>query len=194
MARSSHREQILVEGLKVVHARGFNAAGVRDIVAAAGVPQGSFTNHFRSKEQFGVELLDRYTEQHSPFIEATLMDQTRPPLDRIKAYLQVLIGELEQRNWCHGCLVGNMSLEASEHSELIRERLVMLFQTWRKPMADCLEQAQAEGDLRTDLDPDTLADFLLAAWQGAMMRMKVGRDPAPLRGYLDIVTRTLLTP
>jgi TetR/AcrR family transcriptional repressor of nem operon len=35
---------------------GYNGTSVRDIVAAAGVPQGSFTNHFRTKEAFAAAL------------------------------------------------------------------------------------------------------------------------------------------
>jgi TetR/AcrR family transcriptional regulator, transcriptional repressor for nem operon len=38
---------------------------VRDICAAAGVPQGSFTNHFRSKEAFAEEVLNRYFCSHA---------------------------------------------------------------------------------------------------------------------------------
>ena len=43
-----------------MHERGYAGASVRDIVQAAGVPQGSFTNHFASKEAFGLEILDLY--------------------------------------------------------------------------------------------------------------------------------------
>ena len=59
MPRPSNREKILSEGLRVVHERGYAGASVRDIVHAAGVPQGSFTNHFATKEAFGLEILDR---------------------------------------------------------------------------------------------------------------------------------------
>src|SRR5690242_9670269 len=59
MPKPSHRETILTEGLRVVHERGFAGASVRDIIEAAGVPQGSFTNHFASKEAFCLEVLDR---------------------------------------------------------------------------------------------------------------------------------------
>src|SRR5882672_1420 len=55
MARESHKQKLLTEGLRVVHERGYGGASVRDIVAAAGVPHGSFTNHFASKEAFGLE-------------------------------------------------------------------------------------------------------------------------------------------
>ena len=47
-------------GLKVMFRSGYQGASVRDVCAAAGVPQGSFTNHFRSKEVFAQEVLDRY--------------------------------------------------------------------------------------------------------------------------------------
>ena len=60
MPKPSHRQTILTEGLRVVLERGFCGASVRDVVQAAGVPHGSFTNHFVSKEAFGLEiLLDR---------------------------------------------------------------------------------------------------------------------------------------
>ena len=49
MPKPSHREKLLHVGMQVVHERGFGGASVRDIVQAAGVPQGSFTNHFASK-------------------------------------------------------------------------------------------------------------------------------------------------
>jgi TetR/AcrR family transcriptional repressor of nem operon len=43
----------------VVFERGYCGASARDIVQAAGVPQVSFTNHFRSKEAFSLEVLER---------------------------------------------------------------------------------------------------------------------------------------
>ena len=44
---------------------------------AAGVPQGSFTNHFRSKEAFGILVLDRYAERIDAIMRETLGDDTR---------------------------------------------------------------------------------------------------------------------
>ena len=60
MARHSLRDTILEAGLKVMFRSGYNGSSVRDIVAAAGAPQGSFTNHFCLKEAFASEVLDRY--------------------------------------------------------------------------------------------------------------------------------------
>jgi len=62
MPKLSNRQKILKEGLRLVHERGFAGAAVRDIVKGAGVSQGSFTDHFDSKEAFGLEVLDIYFE------------------------------------------------------------------------------------------------------------------------------------
>ena len=47
-------------------------SSVRDIVRAAGVPQGSFTNHFASKEVFALEALDLYYARSCKMMRETL--------------------------------------------------------------------------------------------------------------------------
>jgi len=59
MPRPNVREKIIDAGLKVLIEKGFNGCGVQDITAAAGVPKGSFYNHFESKEALGGEVVER---------------------------------------------------------------------------------------------------------------------------------------
>src|ERR1700682_6641361 len=87
MPRPSNKEKLLADGLRVVHERGFGASSVRDITQAAGVPQGSFTNHFASKEAFGLEILERYRAMTSAAVRATLRNDRLPPLDRLRAWI-----------------------------------------------------------------------------------------------------------
>ena len=88
------REALLDAGVRVVHARGLAATGVRDIAMAAGVPQGSFTNHFRSKEAFGILVLDRYAERVDAIMRETLGDDRRAPAERLRP---IWIGSRNQR-------------------------------------------------------------------------------------------------
>src|SRR6202030_4547797 len=87
MPRPSNKEKLLADGLRVVHERGFGASSVRDITQAAGVPQGSFTNHLASKEAFGLEILERYRAMTSAAVRATLRNDRLPPLDRLRAWI-----------------------------------------------------------------------------------------------------------
>jgi len=143
----SNREKILTEGLRVVHKRGFAGASVRDIVGAAKVPQGSFTNHFASKEAFCLEILDLYFEGTREMIHETLRNEALPPLKRLRAFVEAHISYLKRNGWRNGCLVGNFSAEASEHSEVIRKRIVQIFEEMRRSVASCLRAAVKSGDL-----------------------------------------------
>ena len=72
------REQLLDKGLQVLHERGFNATSVQDITEAAGVPKGSFYNHFESKEDLGAEVVLRYLESSNE-TQAVLRDPKHLP-------------------------------------------------------------------------------------------------------------------
>jgi TetR/AcrR family transcriptional regulator, transcriptional repressor for nem operon len=170
---------------------GYRGTSVRDICAAAGVPQGSFTNHFRSKEAFAAEVLDRYFNYLKGLVRQAL-DETLTPRQRLKRYLDVIIGKLEGDRWKVGCLIGDFSLEASFHSRRLRERLDAIFQEWRTPFASCIAEAQAAGELDSRFDATELAEFLLASWEGAILRMKVERHPAALERFKTILFETVL--
>ena len=141
MPKQSHRENLLEAGRKVMFERGYRGAGVRDIVSEAGAPQGSFTNHFRSKEAFAGEVLDRYFDYLREIVEATLGDRSLSPRDRIRRYFDVITGKLKAEKWALGCLIGNLSLEISPESRLLRTRLSQIFAEWREPFAAYLVEA-----------------------------------------------------
>ena len=194
MGRPSLREKILQAGVAVVHERGFATAGIREITGAAGAPQGSFTNHFASKDAFGLAVLDRYAEGTHATMAATLLDAGKAPLDRLTAYFDAVTARLQGAGWRYGCLVGNMGLEAAEHSEPLRQRLSQVFARFEGPFAAALQAGQEAGVVRTDVPAAGLAGVLLSAWYGAMLRMKVDRSPAPLDLFKQVFLATLLAP
>jgi TetR/AcrR family transcriptional regulator, transcriptional repressor for nem operon len=191
MARPSLREDLLNAGLKVMFQSGYRGASVRDICAAAGAPQGSFTNHFRSKEAFAKEVLDRYFANLQKSVKAALDDKCLTPRQRLVRYLEIISGVLADDKWGRGCLIGDFSLETVAESNLLRERLEAIFQQWRAPFATCIAEAQETGEIDSAFEPLDLAEFLLASWEGAILRMKVERGPAPLERFREIVFATV---
>src|ERR1041385_1251966 len=99
MARPSLRGKILRAGLGVMFQSGYHSASVRDICVAARAPQGSFTNHFRSKEAFAVEVLDQYFDYLKGLVSKVLSDETLTPRQRLKRYLDVITSKLERDRW-----------------------------------------------------------------------------------------------
>jgi TetR/AcrR family transcriptional regulator, transcriptional repressor for nem operon len=191
MPRLSNRDRILEAGLKVMFRKGYVGAGVRDIVAEAPAPQGSFTNHFRSKEEFAREVLDLYFEELKRLVAETLGDATRSPRRRLRRYLDIITDRLAGAEFSRGCLIGDFSLEAAPQSEMLRARLAEIFAEWRAPFAACIAEGQGAGEIAMTFAPQELAEFLLSSWEGAILRMKVERNAEPLERFKRIVFATV---
>jgi TetR/AcrR family transcriptional repressor of nem operon len=191
MAKPSHRDRILDAGLKVMFRKGFVGSGIRDIVTEADVPQGSFTNHFRSKEAFAGEVLDRYFTHVKGLVSQALDDKSLSPRERLRRYLDIITTRLEHDDFTRGCLIGDFSLGAGPISETLREQLAAIYAEWRGPFASCIREGQAAGEISSTFGAEDLADWLLASWEGAILRMKVDRGPAALERFKTIAFQTV---
>ena len=191
MPKPSNRDRILEAGLKVMFHKGYVGAAVRDIVAEAPAPQGSFTNHFRSKEEFAREVLDLYFEELKRLVAETLGDASRSPRQRLRLYLDIITDRIAGAEFSRGCLIGDFSLEAAPQSEMLRTRLAEIFAEWRAPFAACIAEGQGAGEIDATFAPEELAEFLLSSWEGAILRMKVERNAEPLDRFKRIAFATV---
>jgi len=192
MPRPSNKDKLLTDGLRLVHERGFGASSVRDITQAAGVPQGSFTNHFVSKEAFGLEILERYREMTSAAVRATLRNDRLPPLRRLRAWIEGQLEYLRKDDMRRGCLYGNLSAEASEASEAIRFRVASVFAENQASVAYCLQAAIDGGELAPNTDAQELAGFIVSSLQGAILVAKSQRSPIPVERFERVLFQRLL--
>jgi TetR/AcrR family transcriptional repressor of nem operon len=191
MPRPSLRDNLLDAGLATMFRAGYAGATVRDIADAAGAPHGSFTNHFRSKEAFAIEVLDRYFEHVKELVREALTARRLTPRARLRRYLDLISGRLAADGWTRGCLIGDFSLETTQQSEALRRRLAEIFLEWRGMFATCIAEGQKAGEIPKRFSAEELAEFLLASWEGAILRMKVERSGAPLERFKKIAFSTL---
>jgi TetR/AcrR family transcriptional regulator, transcriptional repressor for nem operon len=182
-ANPETRSRLLEKGGDLISSRGFNATGVQEITAAAGVPKGSFYNYFDSKEAFAVEVLSEYWDSVVELYGPILTDNRRSPLSRITRYFAGLADFHERRQYAFGCLIGNMALEVTPSSEEVRAKLAAIYREWSRSLTDCLREAQARKELAPGRDTRQLAAALIDAFEGAVMRTKVERNRGPFNSF-----------
>lgn len=187
MTRTQTRTQLIRVGTEVIGLHGFNTTGINSVLQVAGVPKGSFYYYFTSKEDFGLAVIDATAKEYSQQIESFLSDTTCSPLKRIQTYMQSGLERIEAGACKQGCLIGTLGQELSAHNETFRARLDDIFEGWKQRFSICLKEAREMGDLPANTDCDELAEFLLASWQGAILRAKMHRSTAPLRIFIDTV-------
>jgi TetR/AcrR family transcriptional repressor of nem operon len=89
-----------------------------------------------------------------------------------------------------GCLLGGLGQELSGISEAFRRKVEQCFTEIAGRIAACLREAVELGDLPKGTDPQQLAELIVNCWEGAALRTRLRRDPAPLREMLDFCFRT----
>lgn len=189
MARPSVREQIVDAAFEQFHRNGYNACGVKLITDTAGVPKGSFYNHFASKEALALEVMERYATSRR--MEDLATDATAP-LDRLRRHFEFLAGDIERFDYARGCVFGNFTTEAADHSELIADGVRSGFAEWSHAIATLLREARADGSLPASHDPDVLGLFIVNAWEGSIVGARAAKDGSSFAAFFRVVFDSVL--
>ena len=195
MNEQSTQEKLLQVGKAIFLEKGYNHTGLQEIVKAAGVPKGSFYHFFASKEAFGLAVLEHHMKTFKPFIEQHLLgDRDVPPLKRLRNFFEAGCAELESEGCKGGCIVGNLSQELADQNEIFREYLQNALNSWQALFTACLREAQENGDLPKETDVESLGQFLMNGWEGAILRMKATKTSGPLYNFVKLAFSKVLAP
>jgi TetR/AcrR family transcriptional regulator, transcriptional repressor for nem operon len=178
------RERLLEAGLRLLLAHGYNDLGIQALLMETGIPKGSFYHHFRSKEDFALQVIDRYMEEVHQGLDHSLGDTRLGPLERARRFFE-LSRDKYRRDGYMGCMLGGLGQELSGVNPVFAARIEACFGEISCRIATCLEEARREGEIPRDADPRELANLLLNCWEGAALRSRLLRDPAPLDRMLD---------
>lgn len=174
------RQRAIEEGVQALIASGYRGTGLQEILDRAGIPKGSFYNYFASKEDFGRAAIEHYAASFSRELAARLAPGEEDPLDQLRNFFAAMIERFASEGFTMGCLVGNLAAEVADGSETCRLALQDATRAWRALFREVIERGQSRGSIRDDVAAEELADFVLNAWEGSLLRMKVEKSSEPL--------------
>ncbi len=178
------KERLLVAGLGMLLRHGYNDLGIQALLEETKTPKGSFYHHFKSKEDFALQVIDRYMVEVHQGLDLTLGNQALPPLDRVRRFFELSQEKYREEGYL-GCLLGGVGQELSGVSEVFRRKIASCFASIAERIAGCLEEARQRGDIPSSSKPQEMADLLVDCWEGAALRSRLRGDPAPLEAMLD---------
>jgi TetR/AcrR family transcriptional repressor of nem operon len=194
--RPSVRDQLIKSAVEVFHTRGFNGSSVQDIVETAGVPKGSFYNHFASKEALGVEVVHAYCRLVDAYVAeagaSLIFKGDGTPLERVRRYFEAIIELNVIWGVRKGCLLGNFATELAPHSAEIANAVREALDTWSGAVSKALLQAQEAGQLAQSADVETLGQYLVDGYEGAATRAKLTGDRTPMDQFIRTTFDLLL--
>ena len=187
----STKQRLIDVGLRMLLEHGYNDLGIQALLSATGTPKGSFYHHFRDKEDFALQVVDAYMAQVHAALDVCLRDKEQPPLARVRRFFELTQRAYREQGYM-GCLLGGLGQELSGVSEAFRGKIEACFSAIAKRMATCLDEARQRGEIPTECDVRQLADLLVNCWEGAALRSRLRRNPAPLSAMLDFYIRSVV--
>jgi TetR/AcrR family transcriptional repressor of nem operon len=187
------RTRLIAAGAERIRRQGFNNTGIKDILDAVGVPKGSFYHYFPSKEAFGLAVVEHHMERLGARGRELLDRPELGPLERLRAFFAGLAALQAEQGYAQGCPIGNLAQEMSDLSPAFRERLAVAFRGFTSPITALLAEARDAGALPEGLDPTETAAFIVSAWQGALVAMKVAKNASPFTAFDHMIFDRLLT-
>jgi TetR/AcrR family transcriptional repressor of nem operon len=177
MGRTSDaREKILKAAQSLIELRGYSALGVAEICKAADVPKGSFYYFFESKETLALAVLDEQWRAQRADWERVLGGGDAEPLERLRQLFEETEAGLRAgQQSCGtvlGCMFGNLTLELSNQTATIRERLREIFEAQVEMVARVVADAQSRGEV-TVADTNEAAQALVAQLEGQVLFAKL---------------------
>ncbi|WP_047533721.1 TetR/AcrR family transcriptional regulator [Methylotenera sp. N17] len=185
------RGHILETAQNIISRKGYSAVGLNEILAAADVPKGSFYYYFKSKDAFGEAMLQSYFEEYHANMDAILNAENQTNSQRILNYWNHW-QESQASFDCQGkCLAVKLAAEVADLSEAMRLALKSGTAGIIDRLAEAIERGNADGSLKTKVEPSSLAQTLYQMWLGASLMAKITRDMAPIHNAMTS-TRSLL--
>ena len=180
----STKQRLVDAGLTMLLEHGYNDLGIQALLAATGIPKGSFYHHFKDKEGFALEVVDQYMQGVHAGLDACLGDPECRPLARVRRFFEMTRQHYETEGYM-GCLMGGLGQELSGVNEVFRRKIEGCFSEIASRIAACLDEAKQRGDIPADSDPRQMASVLVDCWEGAALRSRLRRDARPLNAMLD---------
>lgn len=168
-------------------AKSYHAVGIQEVLVKIDVPKGSFYHYFHSKEDFCVAIIKYYGEQLAKSITDKLSDRKYSPRNRLKEYFLAIKDYYQKTGYHQGCLVAKLAVEVAHSSPDIRMALKSEFDRWVGLFADCIREAQQNGEIAPGHQPDELAEFIYTSWEGALIRMQVNHDLGSIDNFINYV-------
>lgn len=192
MKRFINREDIIKAGYDLMFLKGYGGTAIKDITEKIDIPKGSFYNHFKSKEEFGIEVLRYYMGQQE-MVTGILSNRELTPVNRLKSFFnEMIIQQKKSLKYKLGCLCGNFSQELGDTNDVFSKEIKKSFAKMRQAFEKCIQEAKDAGQIKSKRANKIIADFLINSWEGALLRMKSEKSTAPLEQFVEIFFEDVL--
>src|SRR5262245_25758753 len=177
------RLRIIRVATELFHKQGMRGTSPDRIIEASSTGKGQFYHYFKSKAGLVHEVLKSHLEilrDSTDFVNLEISDW-----QDVEQFYRAFIDLQKRFKMRRGCPIGTIASEVTEDDELIRQDVLLIFELLKNRLAAFFIKEKAKGQLLPEADEQGMAEFCIAALQGALLLGKIQRDSRPVEAILN---------
>lgn len=181
------RDRIIEAGTEIISEKGYHGCGLKEILDAAGVPKGSFYYYFKSKENFGVAVIEAFVSNYAQTLNEKFTDRSKPAIVRLRDHFLCAKIWYDENGYDKTCLVAKLGMDVAGMSPTMQAAMQCATDQWKAIFAKCLRESQAQGDINPTWDADELAAFILNAWEGVTVQTQIAQNTKAIENFVTML-------
>jgi TetR/AcrR family transcriptional regulator, transcriptional repressor for nem operon len=164
----STRERILQAAHEEMYEQGFQGLRIDAVLKKTHLAKGALYHYFPTKLALGYAVLDEVIMAYFQTQWQEFLGASRDPLRALTDFFNQKLVDVQTGACANGCPLTNLIQEMSTLDAGFHQRLKTVMSAIVQSVASALAQGQRDGIVRPDLNPQSIASFLLCSYQGVM--------------------------
>lgn len=173
------RRRIIEQSAPIFNQHGYAGTSIAALMAATGLEKGGIYRHFESKQSLAAAAFD--------FAWDAVSTPRRRGIESCESALKKLsllvnnFVDRPPRALSGGCPLLNTAVDSDDGDPVLRSKACAALDQWQASLAGIVRDGQRSGELRGDIDPNSVAVILISALEGAVMVSRLNGSREPLR-------------
>ena len=188
------KARIVRQAAELFNQKGYAGSSIADVMQATGLKKGGIYNHFKSKDELALAAFDYGVSLMSREIWQAVKTK-RNAIERLQALLSAYLTYIDEPPIAGGCPILNTAIEADDLDSPLRDRALAAINSWRGLIVRIIQKGIKKQEVRSTVEPDTVATIIICTIEGAIMMSQLEKNPvhlkraiAHLQGYIKDLT------
>ena len=174
------KAHIIHQAAELFNLKGYAGSSIADVMQATGLKKGGIYNHFKSKDELAIAAFDYSVSLLNQRVWSAVKTK-RNAIERLEAMFLSYLSYIDDPPLIGGCPILNTAIETDDTNSPLRARALTAINSWRGLIVRIIEKGIKKGEVRSTVEPDTVATIIICNIEGAMMMSKLDRNPVHLK-------------
>ncbi|MBO0320965.1 TetR/AcrR family transcriptional regulator [Muricauda sp. CAU 1633] len=166
LKRRETMHRLCGKGLEIFNEKGYYNTSLDDILQELSLSKGAFYHHFKSKEDYFINIVQNLIVQKVYALLIEPLDTNENPLPVIVESLENALEPGKKNEMAYGFMLNDFLTEFNKRNEEISGYLKNILSVWEVNLVAVLKRGKVDGHIARHVDCEGAATYIIASYLG----------------------------